>query len=88
MHQFIEAIFILSMLINAALFIPQSIKAYRTNTAGMLSLSTFGGFNLIQVAVMLHAYIHHDWYLVLGMSLSVITCGSITIQIIRAWLKK
>lgn len=84
MHALIEFFFSLGLFINAALFIPQAIKIYREKTARDFSLLTFGGFNLIQIAMILHGIIHQDWFLTIGMVLSLITCFLITIQIIIA----
>lgn len=83
--QIVEALFSLGLFINAALFVPQVIKLYRTKDTQGLSLITFGGFNLIQLSAILHGVIHHDYLLVLGFSLSLITCGMVTILLI--WYK-
>ncbi len=88
----VEAFFSIGMFVNAALFIPQAIKVYIHKDAGSLSLITFAGFNLIQLSMVLHGYIHHDWFLVVGMGLSFFTCACVTVQIIvaevRSKLKK
>lgn len=78
----IEIVFGLGLFINAALFIPQIIRLYRTKDAGGLSLITFAGFNLIQLFTLLHGYLHKDYLLVFGYLLSLITCGMVTIMII------
>lgn len=82
MNTFIEIIFSLAVFINAALFIPQVIKIVREKSAKAVSFITFGGFNLIQIAIIAHGFIHHDWLLAIGMGLSFITCGAVTILII------
>ncbi len=87
-YQFIEIFFSIAMFVNAALFIPQAVKVYKNKNARSLSLITFAGFNLIQLAVVLHGWIHKDWFLVIGMSLSIITCFSVTVQIVYALLKR
>lgn len=78
----IEIIFGLGLFINAALFIPQIIKLYKTKNAQGLSLLTFAGFNLIQLFTVLHGYLHRDYLLMLGYVLSLIACGTVTAMII------
>lgn len=77
----IETIFSICLFINAALFIPQIIRLYLTKDAQGLSLLTFGGFNIIQLFTILHGMLINDYLLVLGFSLSLITCGLVTIMI-------
>lgn len=74
----IEVIFSLGLFINAALFVPQIIKLYRKKDSSELSILTFSGFNLIQLSTLFHAYFLHDYLLMIGMILSLITCGSVT----------
>jgi MtN3 and saliva related transmembrane protein len=81
----VDLFFSLGLFINAGLFIPQAIKLYRTKNTQGLSLLTFGGFNLIQSFAVLHGVINHDWILTLGFSLSLISCGMVTILLI--WYK-
>lgn len=88
MYHLVEIFFSISMFVNAALFIPQAIKIFRHKTAAELSLTTFAGFNLIQLSMVLHGYIHQDWFLVLGMGLSFLSCLSVTLQIMFALIKK
>ncbi len=82
MQMILEFLFSLAMFINAVLFVPQIIKIIREKAAQNVSLLTFGGFNLIQLITLIHGVIHHDWYLVGGMTLSLITCGAVTVLII------
>jgi MtN3 and saliva related transmembrane protein len=82
MYTFIETVFFLGIFINAALFVPQAFKLFREKSAKDLSLLTFGGFNLIQFTMVAHGFLHHDWLLVIGTGLSVLTCGMVTLQII------
>lgn len=78
----IEVLFSLGLFINAGLFVPQAIKLYRTKNPQGLSLITFAGFNLIQLLAVLHGIIHKDPILILGFSLSLITCGMVTFLLI------
>ena len=78
----IEIIFSLSLFINAVLFIPQAVKVFRLRDAQGLSLFTFVGFNVVQLLAMMHGYLHQDWKLTVGMGLSLLTCGSVSLGII------
>jgi MtN3 and saliva related transmembrane protein len=78
----IEAIFSLGLFINAALFVPQAIKIFKTKDSKELSLLTFAGFNFIQLFTLLHGYLHKDYLLIIGYALSIITCGTVTLLII------
>lgn len=71
--------FSISLLVNAALFIPQIISLLRTKSAEGVSLITFAGFNVIQLFTMLHGLYMHDYLLAGGYLLSILTCGSVTI---------
>jgi uncharacterized protein with PQ loop repeat len=79
LYEFIEIAFSLTIFINAMLFVPQIIKILQQKNANGVSFFTFAGFNLIQLVMMAHGLIHHDWLLVIGMALSVITCGIVTV---------
>ncbi len=72
-----EFLFGLGLFINALLFIPQSIKLIKVKHANEISAFTFLGFFLIQTATLIHGFIHHDQLLVMGMLLSMLTCGSV-----------
>ncbi len=79
---FIDIVFASGLFINAMLFIPQAIRIYKEKTAASLSLTTFMGFCLTQLAAILYGYIHHDYILMFGFSLALITCGAVTSLII------
>lgn len=83
MVNFIEFIFGLSLLLNAALFIPQAIKIYQRKSSSGVSLITFAGFNFIQVSTVVHAYLINDWILFWGFIVSLTTCGIVTALIIK-----
>ena len=78
----VGAIFGFGLFINAALFIPQVVKLFRTKDASELSLLTFGGFNLIQIFMIWHGYLQHDGILIWGGVASFITCGAVTAMIL------
>jgi len=70
-----SAFFSMALLINALLFIPQAIKIWREQTARGVSLITFLGFWIIQLVIVIHGIIKHDYLLALGYLLSMLTCG-------------
>lgn len=78
----IEVIVSISLILNALLFIPQVIKIIKNKNAKELSLITFIGFNVMQILMLLHGYFHQEPILIIGMLLSLITCGSVTISIL------
>jgi MtN3 and saliva related transmembrane protein len=78
---FIEITFALSMFINAMLFVPQAIKIYKTKDVKGISKITFLGFNVIQIFTILHAYINHDYILMFGFALALLTSGIVTFLI-------
>lgn len=78
----IETLTSIALFINAALFLPQIKLLLKTKKSDELSLTTFLGFNLIQLLTLLHGFIGGDRILVYGMSLSLLTCGSISFLII------
>ncbi|GHT94548.1 hypothetical protein FACS1894122_11270 [Alphaproteobacteria bacterium] len=79
---FIEVVFGLGMFINAALFIPQAVKIHRTKNADNVSMTTFGGFCVIQFFTVLRGYIRQDHILMFGSVLGLIFCAIVTFLII------
>lgn len=73
----VESFFSAALFINALLFIPQAIKIYREKNAKDISLLTFSGFLFIQLTIVLHALIKHDFTLFYGYIFSMITCGAV-----------
>ncbi len=78
----IEFIFSFALFINALLFIPQAIKIFREKTAQGVSFLTFLGFLLIQLAIVLHGVINHDYLLIIGYLFSMATCGLVVVLIL------
>ncbi|BCA94853.1 hypothetical protein TUM19329_12140 [Legionella antarctica] len=74
--------FSISLLANAALFIPQIITLIKNKSALGVSLVTFVGFNIIQLFTMLHGLLEKDYLLAGGYFLSIITCGWVSCLII------
>ena len=78
----VEIFFVLGLLVNAILYVPQAIRLYKLKSSEGISFITFFGFTLIQIFTTLHGYIHHDIFLMLGTVFGVLTCGTVAFQII------
>jgi len=78
MKEIVAVIFGLGLLGNALLFVPQVIAVWRKKSDEGISLITFGGFSILQVIGIVHGVFQHDPSLILGMSASLLTCGSVT----------
>jgi MtN3 and saliva related transmembrane protein len=63
---------------NALLFVPQVLAVWRKKSDEGISLITFGGFSVLQAIGIVHGVNHADWSLILGMTASLLTCGSVT----------
>lgn len=74
--------FSISLIVNAALFIPQILSLIKTKSAQGISLVTFAGFNVIQLFTLLHGTYVGDYLLAGGYLLSIITCGTVSLLII------
>lgn len=75
----IDATFSLALFINALLFIPQALKIFREKTSAAISLPTFSGFLLIQLAAVLYGMVHRDKVIAIGYLLSMATCGTVVL---------
>jgi MtN3 and saliva related transmembrane protein len=78
MKEIVAVIFGLGLGCNALLFVPQVIAVWRKKTDEGISLITFGGFSVLQAIGIVHGVYQRDWSLILGMSASLFTCGSVT----------
>lgn len=78
MKEIVAFIFGLGLIGNALLFVPQLIAVWRKRTGEGVSLITFGGFSLLQAIGIVHGLYQRDLSLIVGMSASLITCGSLT----------
>ena len=78
MKQIVAIIFGLGLLCNALLFVPQVLALWRKKTDEGISLVTFGGFSILQVIGIIHGIYQRDPSLIVGMSASLLTCGSVT----------
>jgi MtN3 and saliva related transmembrane protein len=83
----IELIFSSALFINGALFIPQALRLIKQKNSEEMSLITFFGFNLIQIAIILHGIIMQDYLLIIGYAFSLLSCGTVTALIILYRLK-
>lgn len=77
----IEFVFGIGLFVNAALFVPQAIRLFKEKSAHDVSMMTFLGFLLIQLTIVLHAYIVKDMLLLSGYLLSMLTCGTVVVLI-------
>lgn len=78
MKEIVAVLFGLGLGCNALLFVPQIIALWRKKTDEGVSLITFGGFSVLQVVGIVHGCFQHDLSLILGMTASLLTCGSVT----------
>jgi len=78
MKEIVAVVFGLGLIGNALLFVPQLIAVWRKKSDQGISLITFGGFSVLQAIGIVHGLYQHDPSLILGMTASLITCGSVT----------
>ena len=78
MKEIVAVIFGLGLLCNALLFVPQVLAVLRKKSDEGISLITFGGFSVLQVIGIIHGVYQHDPSLIIGMSASLLSCGSVT----------
>jgi MtN3 and saliva related transmembrane protein len=78
MKQFVAIVFGLGLFCNALLFVPQVLAVWRKKTDEGISLITFGGFSILQIVAIIHGLYQQDLSLILGMSASLLSCGSVT----------
>jgi MtN3 and saliva related transmembrane protein len=78
----IEYSFVISLFINAALFIPQIMRLMASKDSKEVSFITFFGFWLIQLATVLHGFIRKDYLLAWGTLASMMTCGVVVFLIL------
>jgi MtN3 and saliva related transmembrane protein len=78
MKEIVAVVFGLGLIGNALLFVPQIIAVWRKKSDEGISLITFGGFSVLQAIGIVHGLFQRDLSLILGMTASLITCGSVT----------
>jgi MtN3 and saliva related transmembrane protein len=78
MGKIVAVIFGLGLGCNALLFVPQILAVWRKKSDEGISLITFGGFSILQMIGIIHGLYQHDLSLILGMTASLITCGTVT----------
>lgn len=84
----IEIIFSFSMFLNGIFFLPQTISLIKTKNTDNLALTTFIGFNFVQIIFILHGIIKHDVLLIIGYIFSLVMSGTTTILIITYRYRK
>ncbi len=78
MKAIISAIFGVGLIINAALFVPQAWHLWKVKRADGLSIPSYLGFCAIQFVGTLDGYYQHDEALLIGMMMTLLTCGTAT----------
>ena len=78
MKEIVAVVFGLGLVCNALLFVPQVLAVWRKKTDEGISLITFGGFSVLQMIGIVHGAYQHDLSLILGMSASLLSCGTVT----------
>ena len=84
----IDMFFGIALFINASLFIPQILMILKEKSVKGLSLTTFAGFNVIQASAILYGIVHSDYVMIIGYTLSLSACGTVTILIVLMREKK
>ena len=74
-------LFGISLFVNAMLFFPQLFRLFKQKKSKDISLTTFGGFCVMQAIAVLYGYFKHDFILVWGYLISLLACGSVTFLI-------
>jgi MtN3 and saliva related transmembrane protein len=74
-------LFGISLFVNAMLFLPQLFRLFKQKESKDISLTTFGGFCVMQAIAVLYGYFKHDFILVWGYLISLLACGSVTFLI-------
>ena len=74
-------LFGISLFVNAMLFLPQLFRLFKQKKSKDISLTTFGGFCVMQAIAVLYGYFKHDFILVWGYLISLLACGLVTFLI-------
>lgn len=75
----VDAIFAFSLFVNAMLFLPQAYKIFKEKSSKGVSIFTFLGFCLLQLAAIVYGYFHNDKILFLGYFISFMACSMVVI---------
>lgn len=78
MKAVISAIFGFGLIINAGLFVPQAWHLWKAKRADGISIPSFLGFCAIQFVGALDGYYQNDHALLIGMTVTLLTCGTAT----------
>ncbi len=88
LKELVNVYFAVGLLVNALLFIPQSIRLIKSKDSQEVSLITFLGFLLIQFGYTCHALVIKDKFLFYGTLLSDITNFQVVWLIIYYRIRK
>lgn len=86
MKMIVDTLAMFALFISATLMIPQIIKIWRERSVEVFSLFSYIGFEIFQIAMVLHGIFTHDWVLILGMGFCLIN-NTITIGLIFKFRK-
>lgn len=78
MKAIVSAIFGFGLIINAGLFVPQAWHLWKAKRADGISIPSFLGFCSIQFVGALDGYYQQDRALLIGMVVTLLTCGTAT----------
>ncbi len=77
----IDILFSIGLFVSAVLMIPQIIKIFITKNTDDFSLLSYVGFNLFQLAMVLHGAMQKDYVLMFGFLLCFILNAIVVIMI-------
>ncbi|MCD6056024.1 MAG: hypothetical protein K0R12_986 [Gammaproteobacteria bacterium] len=86
-HPVVNILFIAGFIINSILFLLQAYRIYQTKDAEDVSLITFVGLTITQIAAIWYGYINRDVLLMWGFIIAAISCGLVTLQVVYYRLK-
>ena len=81
-HTIFELIFSATLFVKGALFSPQIWRIWQRKDVSALSITTFGSMNVMQILMIVHAFLRCDLVLMSGIIFSFITSGIVSISII------
>lgn len=78
-----HSVFILLLLVNALLFLPQALRILRKKTADEISLFTYIGFWIIQFIFVIFALNNDNYWLVFAYLIGMVACGLVIALVFR-----
>lgn len=84
--QVISFLFSIALIINALLFVPQSVLMLKRKNSKGVSLITFLGILILQSISVMYGLIKNDQIIIFGYLFSMLTCGSVVLLIL--WYRR